>query len=89
MADDPVQDMGPREGDYLIDRAILRPVLDAVEAGDAATLTELRADRSTGATKRLRLIQTQAADPTHPIVVERINTDALVAIADKLELALQ
>ncbi|HCQ63938.1 MAG TPA: magnesium transporter [Rhodobacteraceae bacterium] len=41
MAEDQHQDFAPEEGDYEIDREILRPVLAAVEAGDAAALTAL------------------------------------------------
>lgn len=63
-------------------------LLDALALARAATLDELRADRSTGFRKRLRLIQAEAAEPVHPIVSERIGTDDLAAIADKLELAL-
>ncbi len=40
MADDQTIDtMMPEEGDYELDRAIMRPVLEALEAGDAEALT--------------------------------------------------
>ena len=41
MADDQNIDHTPEEGDYELDREVLRPVLAAVEAGDAAALTAL------------------------------------------------
>lgn len=63
-------------------------LIDALALARAATLDELRADRSTGFRKRLRIVQDEAANPRHPIVDERIGTDHLAAIADKLELAL-
>jgi len=43
MADDHTQDIAPEEGDYELDRGLLRPVRAAVEAGDAARLAELLA----------------------------------------------
>jgi len=64
-------------------------LIDALALARAATLAELRADRSSGFKKRLRLVQGEAAKPGHPIVDERIGTDDLAAIADKLELALE
>jgi len=41
MAEDLNQDHAPEEGDYEIDREILRPVLGALEAGDAEALSAL------------------------------------------------
>jgi len=63
-------------------------LIDALALARAASLDELRADQSAGFRKRLRLIHAEAANPEHPIVDERIGTDDLAAIADKLELAL-
>lgn len=63
-------------------------MIDALALTRAATLTELRSDRSNGFKKRLRLLEAEAANPGHPIVVDRIGTDDLAAIADKLQLAL-
>jgi magnesium transporter len=41
MAEDQHIDHTPEEGDYELDREVLRPVLAAVDAGDAAALTRL------------------------------------------------
>ncbi len=39
MAEDQTREIPPEEGDYEIDREILRPILAAIEAGDAPALT--------------------------------------------------
>jgi magnesium transporter len=41
MADDQTTEIAPEDGDYELDRDMLRPVLAALEAGDSARLTEL------------------------------------------------
>jgi len=74
-------------GDDLITRH--KHLIDALALARSATIGELRADQSSGFRKRLRFIQAEAASPGHPIVSERIGTDDLTAIADKLELALE
>jgi magnesium transporter len=41
MAEDQIIDIAPEEGDYELDRGLLRPVLAALDAGDAGRLAEL------------------------------------------------